>query len=210
MGIIVKTDTHCFGIDIHHRLAEKLVPYLEFVCVTHNHIDHSTVLFLKAMNDAGKIVYSNFFSSYGGYFKGTQQEIQYGNLTIQMYESDHNEHLRNFVMPFEIVCGKERESCVLFHSGDTCDANQLHPQSKRIDFHIVHPYVGLNVTEAAVKTVQAEVTLIGHLQEMYHPFNQFRWSYQQGYKAAERIRAVGKKSYVPMWGEKITWKPGNQ
>ena len=40
MGFVIKTPTVCFGIDIHHRHAEKLEPFLDFLAVTHNHNDH--------------------------------------------------------------------------------------------------------------------------------------------------------------------------
>ena len=60
MGYIVKTPTTCFGIDINHRWAEKLEPYLDFLCVTHKHQDHYNTALINAMLNAGKPVYSNW------------------------------------------------------------------------------------------------------------------------------------------------------
>ncbi len=55
MGYVVKTPSGCFGIDIMHRWAEKLVPYLDFLCITHNHQDHYdvTVFCINCGNDSG-------------------------------------------------------------------------------------------------------------------------------------------------------------
>ena len=207
MGYVVKTPTHCFSIDLHHRRAEELVPCLEFALVTHNHQDHYSQDFLEAMNAAGKKVYSAFFASYGGYSKEPERELRLADdLTLRIFESDHNIHLRRFVTPFEIVCGTGNDRCVIFHSGDSCDAKQLRPRSEKVDFHMVHPRVGLDVRESARDTVKPEVTLISHLLELHHNFDKWRWSFTEGYTAAEKVRSVGKKAFVPLWGEKIVWK----
>ena len=49
MGVIVKTKTCAFGIDICHRRAPELAPFLDFVLVTHNHGDHFNTGLLKKM-----------------------------------------------------------------------------------------------------------------------------------------------------------------
>ena len=207
MGYVVKTPTHCFCIDLHHRRAVELVPCLEFALVTHNHVDHYTSDFLAAMNSAGKKVYSAFFPSYGGYSKDSERELRLADdLTLHIFESDHNAQLRRFVTPFEVVCVTGDDTCVIFHSGDSCNAKQLHPRSAKVDFHIVHPRVGLDVRESARDTVRPAVTLISHLLELHHRFDKWRWSFADGYAEADKVRSVGKKAYVPMWGEKIVWK----
>ena len=207
MGYVVKTPTHCFCIDLHHRRARELVPYLEFALVTHNHSDHYTFDFLAAMNSGGKKVYSAFWSSYGGYSKEPERELPLANdLTVRIFESDHNRHLRRFTTPFEIVCRTGNDTCVIFHSGDTCDAKLLHPRSGKVDFHMVHPRVELDVRESARDTVKPAVTLISHLLEFHHEFDKWRWTFADGYTEAEKVRSVGKTAYVPMWGEKIVWK----
>ena len=207
MGYVVKTPTHCFSIDLHHRRAKELVPHLEFALVTHNHLDHYTYDFLAAMNSAGKKVYSAFFPSYGGYSKEPERELRLADdLTLRIFESDHNNFLRRFVTPFEIVCGTGGDTCVIFHSGDSCNAKQLHPRSAKVDFHMVHPRVGLDVRESARDTVKPAVTLISHLLEMHHNSDKWRWSFADGYAEADKVRSVGKTAWVPMWGEKIVWK----
>ena len=213
MGYVVKTPTHCFSIDLHHRRAAELVPYLEFALVTHNHVDHYTYAFLEKMDQAGKKVYSAFWPSLGGYSKEPEREIRLADdLTVIAFECDHNRRLPRFMTPFEIVCKTGNDTCVIFHSGDSCNAKQLHPRSGKVDFHIVHPRVGLDVRESARDTVKPDVTLISHLQELHHPFDKWRWSFADGYEEAEKVRSVGKNAYVPMWGEKIVWKadPGKR
>ena len=51
MGFVVKTAKSLFAIDLHHRRAELLAPKLDFALITHNHGDHYTDLFYRAMND---------------------------------------------------------------------------------------------------------------------------------------------------------------
>ena len=207
MGYVVRTPSHCFCVDLHHRLATRLLPHLEFALVTHNHTDHYTFEFLSAMNDAGKKVYSGFFPSYGGYSKEPERELPLADdLFLRISESDHNVHLKRFVTPFEIVCGTGSETCVIFSSGDACDAKQLRPRSAKIDFHIVHPRNGLDVSESARDTVRPAVTLISHLLELTHRFDKWRWTFKDGYDAADKIRAVGKTAYGPLWGEMIVRK----
>lgn len=209
MGYVVKTPTHCFCIDLHHRRAKELVPYLEFALVTHNHQDHYTFDFLASMDKANKKVYSAFFPSYGGFSKEPERKIQFADdLTIHVSESDHNPHLLRFVTPFEVVCGAGNDICVILHSGDSCNARQLHPRSKKVDFHIVHPRVGLDVRESARDTIKPDVTLISHLLELHHAVDKWRWSFADGYEEAEKVRSVEKAAHVPIWGEKIVWKDG--
>lgn len=207
MGYVVRTPGHCFCIDLHHRRAEELLPYLDFALVTHNHNDHYTADFLHAMVSADKKVYSAFWPSKGGYSKEPERELRLADdLTVMIGESDHNSELRRFVTPFEIVCRTGNDTCVILHSGDTCDAKQLHPRSTKVDFHIVHPLVGLDVRESARDTVRPAVTLISHLLELHHKFDKWRWSFAIGYEEADLVRSVGKTAWVPMWGEKIVWK----
>jgi hypothetical protein len=204
MGYVVKTCRHCFGIDLHHRRDVDLVPHLDFLAVTHNHNDHYTLALAKAMDQAGKPVFSNFFPN-KGYSKEPRRTATCGEVVIHSYEADHNATLRKFIMPFEIVCDPAPGACVIFTGGDACKAGQLEHQSDPVDFFIVHPYVGLDVAEAATTTVQPAVTLISHLQELLHPVDQWRWTYADGRAACEKVRATGHAALMPVWGDKIVW-----
>ena len=60
MGYVIKTSSGCFAIDISHRWAKELAPYIDFLCVTHNHADHYNKELIQAMFDLGKPVLSNY------------------------------------------------------------------------------------------------------------------------------------------------------
>lgn len=101
MGYIVKTPTTCFGIDINHRWAEKLEPYLDFLCVTHKHQDHYNTALINAMLNAGKPVYSNWIK--GGYTSKVNTDYQFNNIKIHVSITDHNNSgLSNFVSVFTL------------------------------------------------------------------------------------------------------------
>ena len=72
----------------------------------------------------------------------------------------------------------------------------------------MHPRVGLIVTEAQ-KIVNPRLTLISHLLEMHHHFNQWRWSYDVGFDELAKSRANGRAAAIPMWGDRIVLKPQN-
>ena len=65
MGYIVKTPGALFSIDLVHRRAPELAPFLDFELVTHNHADHFHPGLYQAMDGAGKTVISNFLDNYG-------------------------------------------------------------------------------------------------------------------------------------------------
>ena len=209
MGYVVKTPTKCFAIDLHHRRAEELVPYLDFCCITHNHDDHYTERFAMKMNGAGKPVISNFYPNAGyphtdweaGYSKEPMRALDFGDVRVTTYESDHNAKLRKFVQPVEIRCKTGEETCVIYSSGDSCFPQQLHTLDP-IDFWIVHPYVGLNIADGA-QLLEPKMTLVSHLFEFHHRIDQWRWTWRQGYDAANAVWNVGMKAIVPVWGDRI-------
>ena len=169
--------------------------------------------FAQAMNGAHKLLLTNFCANDGyagigdeaGYFKGPARTIKVGDITIRTFETDHNQKLRRFVQPIEIRCGEGEDACVILTSGDTCDASQLRDCAESPDFFIVHPYVGLDVAEAA-RILHPKMTLVGHLLEFHHPVSAARWTWRQGYEAASRIWGEGCDAVVPVWGERIEFR----
>jgi len=159
------------------------------------------------MNKAGKKIYSSFYPSYEGYTRMSERTVEIGELTIHCYQSDHNKYLPGFVTPFELVCGKGSSPCVIFTSGDSCRASQLRHKSKEVTFHIVHPYVGLDVVEAYKDTVHGRTVLVNHLQELQHPKDRYRWTFADGFAAADKLNAAGANTIVPLWGTQILWQP---
>ena len=102
MGYVVKTSSGCFAIDISHRWAKELAPYIDFLCVTHNHADHYNKELIQAMFDLGKPVLSNYLQdeSYE-YTSKTPTDYTIGDFAIHTSITDHNNSgLSNFVTVF--------------------------------------------------------------------------------------------------------------
>jgi len=116
---------------------------------------------------------------------------------VRVSVSDHNKYLREFVTPYEIAIG----DFTIFHSGDTCAASQL-SCSRRPDLWFVHPYVGLDAAEGA-KRLRPKRTQIVHLHEFGHAKDQFRWTFADGTRACEKVRAAGFTAEMPLWGDKV-------
>ena len=105
MGYVVKTPSCCFAIDIMHRWAEKLAPYLDFLCLTHNHQDHYDTKLIEAMLAEGKPVISNFIEESKEYYSKKSSNYTIGKVSIRTSITDHNNSgLSNFVTVFSIDC----------------------------------------------------------------------------------------------------------
>lgn len=203
MGYVVKTPEACFGIDIHHRLAKKLVPYLDFAIISHKHTDHYDSYFCQAMADAGKPIISNFLP--GKEVKEPPADRVIKDIKMEFHATDHNAKLRNFVMCSRITCGRGKDAVVIYHTGDTGYAKQLKPSGK-VDIHILHPRVGLSVPEAAT-LIKPGAIWFSHMREMAH-CKPSRWrpiEYAEGHLDAEIIKKRDDKINFryPLWGEKI-------
>ena len=203
MGFVIKTPEICFGVDIHHRRAEKLEKLLDFVAVTHNHQDHYSMPLMRKMNAAKKLVISNFFPN-SGYTKHYEYTHKLPGVTIHCYEADHNKRLRKFTMPMEFVCKTGDKNFVFYTSGDCWSHEFLNKKSDRIDLYVLHPRCGMKPVNAA-KKLDPELTFIGHLQEMGHEINHFRWQFSVGRVELENLKQINKKAYVPVWAEKFIW-----
>ena len=203
MGFVIKTPTTCFGIDIHHRFAIKLEPLLDFMLVTHNHNDHYNIPLFRKMTANNKLIVSNFFPN-RGFTKAVSHTHEINDITIHCGESDHNERIRKFTMPMEIICPTGDKKFVFFTSGDTSNHNFLQKHSDAIDLYAVHPRNAMSAIEAA-RRLNAKTTLIVHLQELGHEVGQARWEFQVGRDELAIFRENGFGAYVPFWGEKLLW-----
>ncbi|MBR2374408.1 MAG: MBL fold metallo-hydrolase [Lentisphaeria bacterium] len=203
MGFVIKTPTVCFGVDIHHRHAEKLEPFLDFLAVTHNHNDHYSMPLMRKMNAAQKPVVSNFFPNYA-YTKARSFVHEIKGVKIYCSEADHNAKLKKFTMPMEFVCPTGDKSFVFFTSGDCFSHDFLNKVSDRIDLYALHPRCGMIPVKAAEK-LAPEVTFIGHLQELGHDINVWRWQFSVGREEVEAIKKIKRQAVVPVWGEKFLW-----
>ena len=202
MGVIVKTKETCFSIDLKHRKAPEIAPLLDFALITHNHGDHFTEEFYKAMNGAGKTVISNFKDNYGtkdwvknGGYTRVPKTFKLGDVEIHTSLTDHNGYLVDYTTVFEIQVGKY----VILHSGDCGNVNKLNPR-RCPDLWMMHPYCCMKI-EDGVKRMRPKLTAVMHLNELGHA--RWRWTWQDGLKAKEAAEKAGGEAIVPMWGDRI-------
>ena len=201
MGYVVKTPTHTFAIDLKHKFAEEFAPFIEFLCITHAHDDHYTHALVDAMAAAGKPVYSNFIDN--GYMIGGAATISpCDGISMEVKIADHNSELKNFVVNYQIDCGADTGHAVILHTGDSHNHTQL-LKTRDIDIFIPHLAVGLNMAKA-VERLDPRIVLMSHILELDHPVEKWRWSYQYGINEVEKLNRQG--VYLPVWGEKITYK----
>ena len=205
MGVIVKTRESCFSIDLKHRKAPEIAPLLDFALITHNHGDHFTEEFYRAMNGAGKTVISNFKDNYGalrtkggvGGYTRAPKTFKLKDVEIHASLTDHNGYLVDFTTAFEIHAGGH----VILHTGDCANLAKVNPR-KRPDLWIVHPRCGTKVGEG-VRKLNPGLTALAHLNELGHARNRWRWTWQNGLDELAKVEKAGGKGVVPVWGERI-------
>ena len=200
MGYVVKTHDACFALDLHHRKSEELIPMLDFLVVTHDHTDHRTARLLDSFAKTGKPIVSNFYPHTG--YSATPRTLKLGGVVLHTCITDHNRKLKNFVQPCEIEIPGKNRKIVIFTGGDTFAPAQFRMHNSEVDVFIVHPRVGLVVTEAQ-KIVDPRLTLISHLLEMHHHHDQWRWGFDVGFDELEKSRANGRAAAIPMWGDRL-------
>lgn len=209
MGYIIKSPKGCFGIDINHRYAEKLEPYLDFLCVTHNHSDHYSTELIEKMFDANKPVISNYLKNtdYPYTTKGTKA-FTIGSFTVTTNITDHNTSLKNFVTTFQIDCGNDGGDLVLMHVGDSNYEPEQYNIIKPINIFIAR-YAPNALQENRVigNKVTPNYVLLSHILELAHAgVEESRWSIKMGLERASKINCD--KTILPFWGEKLIWKNG--
>lgn len=199
MGYVVKTAATCFAVDIKHKYAVGLVPYIDFLLITHRHGDHYTDALNRAMAAAGKPVVSNFIDN--EYKVGGKRRFRFGEVRITATLTDHNDKLPLFVAAYEIDCGRSGGHCRILHAGDTRNAAQLQPEGE-IDIFIPHLAVGLDI-QAVLDHCRPHTVLLSHLLELGHAVDKWRWSYRYGIGCCDRLKHDDLR--LPVWGEAIVW-----
>ena len=121
MGYVVQTPSGCFGVDIYHRRASELAPYLDFYASTHVHQDHKSLPLIEAMLEAGKPVVTNYLEEPGyEYTSTTAADYTIGNFALHTFITNHNNGSTNVpVTFFQIDCGEDTGHFVQLHSGDS-------------------------------------------------------------------------------------------
>ena len=198
MGYVVKTPSHCFGIDLKHREAAQLVPYIEFLCITHQHSDHYSDEMNSAMKLAGKPVYSNFLDNENK-ITGKKTITPVEGIEMVVGLADHSAELPNFCVTYQIDCGADTGNKIIYHIGDTYNATQL-SKTKDIDLFILHGGINMNFTQAMNK-IAPRYTLISHLNELSHAIDNYRWPFNKGFDRVSQIEP--NVAYIPVWGEKM-------
>lgn len=211
MGYIVKTPSGCFGIDLMHRWAKELAPYLDFLCITHNHKDHYDNPLITAMLEAGKPVLSNFIKGGKEYTSTVPANYTIKNFSIRTSITDHNNSgLSNFVTVYSIDCGSDSGHFTLMHTGDSnYKAAQYTNILSTVDV-LIPRYAPNALTENNIigdkkGQTQPAYVLLSHILELTHVSEEeSRWSIPSALERASKIAC--QQTYVPMWGEKMIWK----
>lgn len=211
MGIVVKTPSGCFGIDINHRWAEKIEPYLDFLCVTHDHEDHKSIELMQAMKSKGKPVLSNFFKADDKYYSIKPANYKIGNFSISTDITDHNTKLLNFISVFRIDCGRDAGNFSILHCGDS----NFNP----MQFSHVQGPVNLAILRFGAKEennilgtgngqVKPDYIVLSHIIELRHRINEspHRASIIETLNHIPQMKC--EQTILPFWGEKMVWKSG--
>lgn len=200
MGYVIKCAAGTFGLDLNHRRAAELAPYLDFLLTTHNHADHYDMELFKLMGAQKKKVVSNFHPLPG--FHRPPAELEFEGISIVTQENDHNPTLQKFVTSYYITLPN---GCTIFASGDSRNVEQLDPPGK-VDVFIPHPRVGLSVP-AAVDKFKPAAVLYSHFLEMRHtpPTPWYAVPYDLLESERQEVAAKGAQALAPIWGEKLLW-----
>ena len=210
MGYIVKTPSGCFGIDLMHRWAKKLAPFLDFLCITHNHQDHYDNALITAMLESGKPVLSNYIKKGKEYTSTVPANYTIKNFTIRTSITDHNNSgLSNFVTVFSIDCGADSNHFTLMHTGDSNYkpaqfTNILGTVDLLIPRYAPNALTENNIIGNQEGQTQPAYVLLSHILELTHASEEeSRWSISSALERASKINC--NQTYVPMWGEKMIW-----
>ena len=206
MGYVIKTPSHCFAVDLKHPESDALVPYLDFLLITHHHGDHYTDKLNKAMTDAHKPVYSNWDSDVCSLTNLTDvRDVDLGDIKFHTEIVDHNKTHLKFVITYFVDCGPDTDNCKMYFVGDACSVDQLNPVGP-VDIFVPHLAVGLDVKAAGEKFEPGWI-FVSHLLELGHKLTQWRWSYFYGLDEMHEYHR--KNVCIPVWGEKIVYTPAD-
>jgi hypothetical protein len=212
MGYVIKTPSTCFGVDINHRWAVKLAPYLDFLCITHSHSDHYDTPLINEMFNLNKPVLSNYLRKGQNYLYTTINSTSFkiGNVSIFTNMNDHNSTLKNFVTTYQFNCGEDGGNLVIMHIGDSNFTPSQYNIKEPVDIFIPR-YAPNALAENNVigsgKKINPKYVLLSHILELAHEgVEESRWSIQLGLERASKIDCTN--TFLPFWGEKLVWENG--
>ncbi len=210
MGYVIKTPSGCFAVDIYHRRAAELAPYIDFYCITHVHQDHKSQPLIDAMLAAGKPVVQNFLAEPGYAYTATEtKDYTIGKFALHTFVTNHNNGTTNVpVTVFQIDCGDDTDHFVALHSGDSNFRPEQFDVTADIDLCIPR-YAPNELTENNVigKVFTPKYVFLSHILELSHTDpDSSRWTLKQGLARAAQLDCA--RSCMPFWGEKMVWKNG--
>lgn len=215
MGIVVKTPTQCFGIDLNHRCAAALAPYLDFICITHNHADHTDGALNTAMLDAGKPVLSNFYTQSSAWCSTAAAVYRIGDATIRTSAAtDHDKSTPKFTTAYRIDCGAGAGGFSIMHCGDSTFDTAQYAALEGGEVSLLVLRFGQAAEQNIIGTGAGQVVprcvFFSHVIEMRHYIDRSPMRATilgcLGNMAANIDRTDEK--YLPFWGEKFVWKDG--
>lgn len=214
MGFVFKTPTACFGMDINHRYASKLEPYLDFICVSHSDLDHVDTPLMAAMNNHGKPVLSNFYTASGAYCSKTSTTYTIKDLTIRTCLTDENETDLNCTTCFRINCGARSGGFELMHVGDSSfDPAQYIPVEGGNPDLLILRYGSTaekNILGTGTGQVDPDYIFFSHQIELRHYISKspMRASILGSIGNRSNLGTYSTKVSLPFWGTHLTWKDG--
>ena len=208
MGVIVRTPSGCYGIDVNHRWADQLEPYLDFICVSHNHNDHTSSTLMTTMRNKGKPIISNFYTSDDRYCSTNSATYQIGNFSIRTDVTDHDINLLNFVTVFRV----ESDGFSILHCGDSNFVpNQYVNTRGKVNlliFFNTESVIGNQIISPDI--ISPDYVALSHFIELRHKIyvSPRRYPLTSGLNAIPIINC--ENTILPMWGEKLSWPAESQ
>jgi hypothetical protein len=200
MGYVFKTPDACFGIDVCMRNGRRLVDDLDFLLITHEHMDHHFGGIANAMISAGKPVISRFIPT--GTMVNEPQAFTFGKVRVRIDIGDHAPARlegRDNMLMYQVDCGPAAQDCVIYHSGDGANYTKMTPD-KPVDIYIPHVACSGMLVADAIRHVDAKITLVSHLLELTHGIGGARWSFDYTFDHIKEIPES--RAAVLTWGER--------
>ena len=215
-GFVVKTPSVTFGMDINHRYAVQLAPYLDFITVSHSDNDHIDNALMAAMDRMGKPVLSNFHSA--NPFCATEPTTyRIGDTQITTAITDENETDRYCTTIHRIKLGADAGGLEIVHTGDSSfDRSQFTTCLDGSSTNVLILRYGSPVEKNIIGTLAGQTVpdcvLLCHVEELRHYPDQ---SPKRAWisDAVDNMKnfsstPVVNQIYMPFWGEKVLWKNG--
>lgn len=213
MGYVVKSCLGTFAIDIYHRRAEELAPYLDFYAITHKHTDHKWIPLAQKLGKAGVPVLANFAidGCSSAYITTQTRDYEIKGHRIHSFITNHNNSASNVdITVFKIDFGADCGNFVLVHSGDSNFRPEQFESVKgaRVDLYIPRyaqdPQAENNIIG---KIFTPGYVMLSHILELGHAdVGSSRWPIEYGQKRVATLDCPN--TLLPFWGDLFRWKDG--